>query len=1052
MTQKFCNKIYISSSIWGQVSHLADILSQNPEKLGQKRVVICEEKFTLTLEKLLGEKLGGIMTTRVLSFGKICDTLKARESYLSKTSEVMLLSKVISAVQSELDLFSDVASRPSFAGSIYDILSLLNSSNVDFDKLEKTNLPPALQKKITDICKINREYQSQKAGLFLDATDKMEALIAYFDSVDILRGAEVFLVGHTAFTNQMLAVVSKIAQSGKLSVYLTADMPRKGILSIFENAQHPFESVAIKEELSPLCQKALQGTAENFKREKTQLDLQGENLSLLEFDSDNFEVENITIKIKQLLANGEKPENISLVIADFENGLEKYADSFIKFDIPFFASKSETLEKFPFAKHILSLCDLTTKKYSLDCVADVLKSQFSPLPPEESYNFENFLIARNIDRGRFFKDEIFIKAELLQTRNDFLKATNIFEKGIFTAVEFSEIIKTYACENVNTLAHISAGLASFGSIDKADFSALSTKKTFEVLSEMELILGSDVFTLETLKNIFEGGLCGKEIATVPAHIHAVEISDPSSCIMLKKPYLFIVSAGKSTFPSSQKDTALLSDKDIFALSLGEIDVSPSVEFLNEKQTQICRLALLCGEKSLTLSFSKLSHGTKETPSDFFAMLEKYNCKYSPQGEYHFALETLGYTLEKALSSPQKAREVASVTLLQTLPTAQCAISLFAREHIKENTIAREISAGIYSAFKMLGQSEVLDGIAQKNHIEFVDAPIIRSEYSPSILESYFACPYACFLQGNINLRDREVGILKEFDTGNFLHELLEDFSQKMEDIKKEDITKEVADIAEKIQNSPAFDKFAGQDKFRFVFARLVREADKICHHIYKTNEISKFKPTMHEFTFGRDKKVVTDGGLSLTGKVDRVDTYGNDVLVVDYKTGHIDLTDSAFYHGLKLQSELYLYAVSSLTHKNPVGAVYLPISDNFDKKPLSYKMKGKILKDGEFLKNLDTTVNAGESSEVYPFALKIDGTSVASSSNLENQQFEEHIKKAIKTAEQGKVEMEQGYIFPSPYVDSSKNSCKFCKFVSICKTCGENNTRGGSLEKEKGND
>ncbi len=1053
------NKIYLSETVFKQVSHLAATLAKSPEKLSQNRVIICEEKFTLSVEKALSNALCGIMTTRVMPFGKICDEVKSREKYLSKTCEIMLLSKLISEISGELELFSSASLRPSFAGSVYDILSLLSSSHVDFQRLENQNLPPALKKKIADICKINKAYQQAKAGLFLDATDKMQALYSSFDSVDVLKGAEIFIVGHTAFTNQMLAVISKMAARGSLTVYLLSrdTMARKNIAAAFEKCDIPFTEEQITEDFTPL-QKVVFQTIENADVENSQkerpdrtmpeLTLEKNPLTLLKSSCEQFECENVTLKIAHLLEGGVLPEEISVTLANFEGLESDYYQSFEKYNIPYFASVSKTLEQFPFPQHILNLAEVATAKYSLDSVRRILKSPFSPLSKEESFTFENFLISRNVDRGRFFKDEIFTSDGMLEVRDKFASGTAVFAKPAISASEFASVCENLAISALPQLSLLQHQIAGLSEVASAEFFALSIKKTLEVLQEMTTVLGDEIFTLERLISIFEGGLCGKEIAIIPASVHAVEICDISKSILSEKSHAFICGASKSFFPAYQKDTALLSDKDILALSLGNIDVSPSVEFLNDKQDTLANLSLLSASDHLTISYSEIAGSGKETACEFFGALSKITPVTTIDSEYHFAIEKLNTTLESALETDAAACEVANITLFETVFCENHAISLFSTEISKENRISAEITKAIFAAFEKTGNSAILENIANVRNIEFAGGTLVKNELSASQLEQYFKCPYSSFLAQNIRLYDREVGVLKEFDTGNFLHYLLEEFSLKMGDISQAEIAPEVEKIAAGLKNSPAFAKFANQEKFQFVLSRLTREAEKICNHIYKSKEISAFVPTLHELRFGGKNPVVTDGGLALRGVIDRVDICGDNAIVVDYKTGHIDLSDSAFYHGLKLQSELYLYAISRLTGKNPCGCLYLPISDDFKSTPPTYKMRGKLLHSEEFLSALDKTLENSQSSEIYPIAKTKVGGYKKSASLLDRDAFEAHIKNAVKTAECGKAELSRGYISPSPYIDGNHDSCKYCRYVSICKSCGENSARGGKLSKE----
>ncbi len=1122
------NKIYRSSTIWGQAEHTAELFSKTPEVLGAKRIVLVEEKFTLSTEKLLLETIGGIMSTRVMSFGKICDTLKANEKYLSKTSEVMLLSKILNDISKELQIYDFASKKASFATAIYEILSLLNSSHVDFEKLESQELPAGLSRKIADICKIAKTYQSEKSGMFLDANDKMESLFQNFESVDVLKDAEIYIVGFTAFTNQMLDVISKMACRGGVSVYLLEDSSYdKTIENIFFNANIPFEVEKIAENFSPLqtmVAKLLNGetaekigdkngdkngdvnctriatasqnqTATESQKEiatesQNQIATESENriatasqnriatesqnkninefankikagnqnltkqaspLHLAVFSAEKFEIENITLKIKHLIKRTKRPQDISVLLANFAGDADAVVRSFEKYEIPYFISKTETLDTFPFSEFILSVIELKSTNYSLESVKRVLSSPFSPLSTSDSCVFENFLIARNVDRGRFFSADIFDSEEvqeICEMQKQFLLCTDIFKNAVLSATEFKDCIENYIKENVDKFACMQVALAGAELAQRSEFSALALKKTLEVLGEMECVLGGEIFTLADLGNIFEGGLVSKEISLIPSSVYAIEIADAESGGICSRENVFILSASKSFFPSVQKDVALLSDKDLAILKNAKIDISPTAEFINEKKEILARQSVLLAKNSLYISYSQISAGSHESGAEIFQKLMAGGECRKLQNEYHFPLEKLGYTFEEAVSSREKAVEVAWEMLVLCVFSERDAIELFARECSKDHMIAREIASCVAGGFQLLGKSSLLEEIKAKNQIEFVDLPLLKGEISPSHLEQYFECPYKSFLARSVRLSDREVGILKEFDTGNFMHGLLEEFTIRAKNMTESEISKEVSKISAEIRNLPQFKKFNNQEKFQYIFARLEREGKKICNHIYKSTEISNFKPTHFELTFGGKSKVVTEGGLALRGKIDRVDVCGDSFTVVDYKTGLVKLTDKTFYHGLKIQSELYLYACEQLLSKRGVGCVYLPISDNFSDKEVSYAMQGKLIASDIVAENLDKNFRENGESAIYPLKRNKAGKVKEAGGVLSEDNFKIHIKSAVQTAEKAKSELEQGYIFPTPYVDSSHDSCKFCGYKSICKSCGENNIRG-SLQLEK---
>jgi len=90
---------------------------------------------------------------------------------------------------------------------------------------------------------------------------------------------------------------------------------------------------------------------------------------------------------------------------------------------------------------------------------------------------------------------------------------------------------------------------------------------------------------------------------------------------------------------------------------------------------------------------------------------------------------------------------------------------------------------------------------------------------------------------------------------------------------------------------------------------------------------SAFRPSETEARFGFDDDPIDMGGWFLHGSIDRIDTMGNQALVIDYKTGPSGvLSRSDIVKQKRLQLQLYMAAIEKRKPPlNPVAALYVPI-------------------------------------------------------------------------------------------------------------------------------
>jgi ATP-dependent helicase/nuclease subunit B len=177
------------------------------------------------------------------------------------------------------------------------------------------------------------------------------------------------------------------------------------------------------------------------------------------------------------------------------------------------------------------------------------------------------------------------------------------------------------------------------------------------------------------------------------------------------------------------------------------------------------------------------------------------------------------------------------------------------------------------------------------------------------------------------------------------------------------------------------------------------------------------------FRVAAAEKWVKLSELSLEGKTDRVDTAGEYVRIIDYKTGHIDDKPNAYYTGRKLQLQLYLKGVS--TEKKPAGAFYFPAAEKFhtDSQTENFRMVGFFNSDEEAITLHDKEMVTGEKSAFFEGQLDKQ-----TDSGMCGDDFRDFLDYAVLVSRKAEAEMKQGNLTPSPYEDV----CGYCALKSLC--------------------
>ncbi|MCD7729583.1 MAG: PD-(D/E)XK nuclease family protein, partial [Clostridia bacterium] len=292
--------------------------------------------------------------------------------------------------------------------------------------------------------------------------------------------------------------------------------------------------------------------------------------------------------------------------------------------------------------------------------------------------------------------------------------------------------------------------------------------------------------------------------------------------------------------------------------------------------------------------------------------------------------------------------------------------------------------------------------------------------SPTLLETYFSCPYRNFMQRGLKLAERQEGTVRPLDTGNFIHEVLQKLATELNSFNDSAGAKlKAKQIAEELLTRPEYSALGENESGRYTAERLVYEAQEVAAGACEQLLAGSFRVRDAEKWYN----LPLDGGVKVGGRVDRVDSCGELVRVIDYKTGTVDADENLYYAGVKLQLPLYLKAAAG--NMRAAGAYYFPANLEYgDSEGGVFTLKGFMDGSDDVVRCSDSTVEEKKRSRYVDAYL--NGRPLKSA--MDRDTFTDFLNYSTLVARKGAKEIFSGNIAPSPY----NGTCVYCRFGGMC--------------------
>lgn len=1088
---------------------LNSIKNRLNDNSGNRLIYLVPEQYTFQRETMLLKDVGeeGLLRAQVLSFKTMAQRVFEEcggrvHDRMRDAGKSMLIHKILQESEENLQYFNRISKEQGFTDIISDTITEFKKYNVTPSVLREgvTKIDDEeLQSKLTDLANIFEKFDLSISENLVDTDDELTYLANKLNNCGLYDNAEIWIDEFTTFTPQQMEVIKVLAKKCKgVNIALCMDEVISGdssevtdifnslkttelrILNMMRDEHIGYEQPVNlnnnknnrfkdNDELKHLEKYFFTYPFKSYKQDVNTIRLYKANNS---YD----EVENVAKEILRFVRDkGYRFRDISVVCRNIDD-YEKIATViFNEYDIPFFLDKKIDILSNPLIILILSSIEVMIRNWSYESVFKYLKSGLVNIDRHEIDILENYVLANGI-KGFKWTNELSISEEdndeidpikvMIKVREPLLNLHskirgNKSVKAICTAIY--EFLVELDCFN-----RIEEWISEFdengmqGNV--MEYQQVS-EIVIDILDQAVDVIGEDLITINEFYKVLNAGFQNKEIGIIPIALDQVNIGDIARIKGRNVKVLFIVGVNDGILPAANKDEGILSDRDRDLLKENGIELSSSTRAKVFEEQYMVYTALTLASDYLMISYPMADfEGKSLRASIVIPRLKRIFPKLIEESDL-FNLK-------------EKSDKYSKVTA--PIPTFNELILALRRNY--ENEDVEDYWKDVYCWYKDKEEfynksGNILEGLKYSNDGEVVTREKLKKLYSikdgrllfsVSRLENYAECPFSYFIKYGLKARDRKVYEFSAPDLGSFMHEILDEFTNKVKreriswsELNSERCRSIVSDLIEKKLIEDSNSILNSSKKYKYFTNRFKRVIAKSVSVLAEQMRKGQFEIFSNEFQFGnlRDGapiKLELPSGeeVYLTGRIDRIDSldlHGNTYIrVIDYKSGSKKFDLNELYYGLQIQLLVYLDAILKNseyilhTQAMPGAILYFKIDDPIIKSKSELqdeeirkqvldklKMNGLLLKDAELVKAMDNDMETY--SLVIPATFKKDGDFSSNSSVITEEQFNilrEYVNfKMIELCE----DMLSGKIRIEPCKNQRTSYCDYCDYSAICQ-------------------
>ena len=1058
-------------------------------KENSKILVITPEQFSFTAEKKLMDALSAeaVLNAEVVTFSRmayrVINEIGGRtETNLSKCGKIMLIYSILNNCKKDLKFLGKTDEN---VDMVETAITEFKKHGISVEQLKKETENQEdiyLKNKLNDINIIYEKFQEQIAEKYIDETDLLTILAQNVDKVDDFKDNLIYIDEFSGFTSQEYDIIKKLLKIAKqvtvtictdsihdvknpdIDIFYSNQITTNKILQLAEESQIKVEEVNLEKNYR-FKTPELKHLEQNLYNLKSQIySEEVKNISLFLAKNQYSEIEQVAKNIFKLVRDENyRYKDISIITKNIDTYANLARVIFEKYDIPIFIDENRDLNQNIIIQYVLSILEIFIKNWSYESIFNYLKTGLNDIEEDELFKLEKYCIKWGIKNNKWKKEFTYgnfdekEKAEierLEQIRKNIVDPLVKLKKEIDenkTAKGISKAIYQFLVDQeiAKKIRQKQNELEEKGLIDLSHEYESSINIVINLLDEIVLVFKDDKITIDKFAQILRVGLKNSNLTKIPGTQDQVIMGDVDRSRSHKVKATFIIGLNDGIFPSINKDEGFLNDDDREILKSHGIELAKgTIDKLYEDNFNIYK-TFTTAEQKLYLSYpSSDMQGKALRPSILVNRIKKIYPKLSEESD---VIESKSEILNTKTTYEELINNISKLRENEIEKMWYYVYNYYKKDENWNNKLEQSL--------KGLNYSNLPEKIEQKN----IDK-LYGNKLSTSIskLEQYRRCPFSYFLQYGLKIKPQEELKVKSFDTGTFMHEVIDEVFEiiKEEKIKLEDITEDkISEIVDKIIDEELLQNknyiFTSTAKYRVLVIRLKKIIKKALKYIIQSLTSSEFNVLGTELEFddkGKYKtiKLQLENGknVEITGKIDRVDTAQNEdgkyLRIIDYKSSIKNIDLNEVYAGLQIQLLTYLDAVCKEEDLMPAGILYFSLMEqmiNTDKNMeldqieerirKSFKMKGLILADIKVVKLHDKNLENGYSNLVPAYISK-SGLSEGKSSCVSKEQFKDLQDYMYIVIKQISNEILSGNIDLKPFYKNKKTPCSYCDYKSIC--------------------
>ncbi|MCD8373080.1 MAG: PD-(D/E)XK nuclease family protein [Clostridia bacterium] len=1021
----------IAPTLLDELGGLKNLIAAN-EKALKRTVIFCEDRLTLVAERTVCAVVGGSFNTSVYTFARFLSNERGSDlTVLSSQGSAMAIRAIIEANKDRMRLFKRL-SASSAAQSLYDTIAILYSSGINIEELVSLDAgSPLLSDKLHDISLVYTEYvKFLKESGRTDRNMYLRLLPDAICSSGKTAGADIVLLGFQAFTGTTLQCVKACMRAGA-DVY---GLFTGGEQDIYANEAHAqfygcakeyggCRQIMLKSSLKKEAEYIRQNLFEpqSFNKEGVRTDC----VHIFEGADETQEMEFIAANIKKhVIDDGVRYAKISVMLPNADYARETLARVFSSYRIPYYVDERRKIEGHPLTQFLCDYIECVAGGCAPSDVNGVTGSFLFGLSQKERDIFRNYLLRCANYRGGVKRQPAesacsalgFDFKAVTAVRERFLEGLSLLPKNKADIADWTagilKLLEFFDCKNI---------LEELAESCENDYPAQSQfylrayDAVTSVIDEAREVVPREKYSAREYKKLVKSGFSAAEISLIPPKADAVFVGDISTTVNTGSDVVFACGLTDAV-PPAGADTALLTDREISSLEKLNLQISPKIAQVNRRCRETVALNLCAFRQSLYITYPAASGGQEQTRSEIIP----YICK--------FFVNSGGKNISAVTSEQIKASgRGLAYYCSEEVPALGWLASGGLKPDVNSalyNVICE--NGGEYAADTALTPPEPKQNIQGGKEL-FTGG---KASVSPTLLETYFSCPYKNFLSRGVRLSERKEGDVHPLDTGNFIHAVLQRMAGRFktygdgldgeEQIKKEEeaVRKEAKDIAEELLKTPEYSELGESLSGRYMVERLVNEAQEVAAGACEQLLAGDFRVRDCEKWYD----LPLSQGIKAGGRIDRVDQSKDGMVrVIDYKTGGTDIKLESYYAGIKLQLPLYLSAAAG--ENRAAGAYYFPANLDYKDEDGVFTLQGFMDASEGVVKASDRGVGTEKSKYINA---KLGGRKPKT--NMPTEVFGDFLGYSRLIAKQGAEEIFSGNICPSPY----SGVCEYCKFGGMC--------------------